>query len=154
MRLLRLILGAGALAAMAPAAGPVVQIWTSGEIKRVGAELAPAAEAKGLEGKPLGAYGNHSTAVWRRTRSGQAELHRTKVDLLIIEDGEATLLYGGTIPDGKNTSPVEIRGAAIRGGESLPLRAGDVVRVPAGVPHQFILAKGQSVSYFAIKIAR
>ena len=131
-----------------------VQIWSSGSIKQDSASLTSAAEEKGIEGKTLGSFGSYSTAVWRRAKSGEAELHKTKTDLLIIEDGEATLIYGGTIPDGHSTSAVEIRGAAIRGGETRKLGPGDVVRIPAGTPHQFILGKGQTVSYFAIKIAR
>jgi mannose-6-phosphate isomerase-like protein (cupin superfamily) len=150
MRFLLLLVCASAFAA-----GPVsVQIWSSADIKKTAEGLSAATEKSGYEGKSLGGYGNHSTAVWLRSRSGQAELHKAKVDLLIIEEGSATLIYGGTIPDGRSTSAVEIRGSKIVGGESRPLNPGDVVRVPAGVPHQFVLAKGQAVSYFAIKIAR
>ena len=131
-----------------------VQIWTSASIKQDSASLTAAAEAKGIEGKTLGGFGNYSTAVWRRAKSGQAELHKTKTDLLIIQEGEATLIYGGTIPGGHSTSAVEIRGPSIKGGETRKLGPGDVVRIPAGTPHQFMLGKGQTVSYFAIKIAR
>jgi len=91
---------------------------------------------------------------FRRAKSGQAELHKAKTDNLIVEDGEVTLVYGGTIPDGKSTSPVEIRGSSITGGISRKIGPGDVIRIPPNTPHQFILAEGKSVSCFAVKIAR
>src|ERR1700686_4859889 len=119
MRILNLTAVAALLGAIALAAGPPpVQIWSAADIKHTAAEIAPASAAKGLEGRTLGSYGTHSTALWRRTTSGQAELHKTKVDILIVEEGEATLLFGGSIPAAKNTSPVEIRGATIERGES------------------------------------
>jgi uncharacterized cupin superfamily protein len=138
-----------ALAAEAP-----VEVWSAQEIGRISGDLAQPAEAKDIAGKALGAFGNHSTAVWRRARSGQAELHKAKTDLLVITSGEATLITGGAIANARSTSLVEIRGKSIEGGVSRKIGTGDVVRVAAGTPHQFILAKGQSISYFAIKIAK
>jgi quercetin dioxygenase-like cupin family protein len=40
----------------------------------------------------------------------------------------------------------------VKGGTNQELRAGDVVHVPAGVTHQMLLAEGESVTYFVIKI--
>ena len=142
------------LNSLAAGAGAPVQIWTSGDIKRVSTELTPAAAAKGLEGKTLGAYGNGSAAIWRRVKSGEAELHRIKTDVIVVEEGEATLVFGGTMPGARTSAPNELRAASIMGGESRKIGPGDVIRIPAGTPHQFILASGQSVAYFALKIAR
>jgi len=143
-----------ALPLLAGAASTPVDFWSAGDIKQTAAGLTSAAETKGVEGKTLSTFGSNSTAIWRRAKSGEAELHKAKTDLLVIEEGEATLLYGGTIPDARNTSAVEIRGSSITGGTSRKLSPGDVVRIPPNTPHQFILAKGKTVSYFAVKIAR
>ncbi|HVW84036.1 MAG TPA: hypothetical protein VHB50_05130 [Bryobacteraceae bacterium] len=131
------------------AAGPV-GIWTSRDLKASSGKLAAEARAKGIAGQTLGT----AASLWRRDRSGQAELHRTKTDLLVIEDGAATLVFGGSIPDAHATAPNEIRGSSIRGGESRKVAPGDVIRIPAGTPHQFVLEKGQSIAYFAMKLAR
>ena len=136
------------------AAPPTVDIWSAADIKQTSSSLAAAAETKGVEGKTLSSFGADSTAIWRRAKSGEAELHKTKTDILVIEEGEATLVYGGTIPDGKSTSAVEIRGSKINGGTTRKIGPGDVIRIPPNTPHQFVLAKGQTVSYFAVKIAR
>jgi mannose-6-phosphate isomerase-like protein (cupin superfamily) len=154
MRVCLLIAVLASLAVLTAAAPPAVDIWSAADMKQTSAELASAAEANGVEGKTLSTFGADSTAIWRRAKSGQAELHKTKTDILVIEEGEATLVYGGTIPDGKSTSLVEIRGSSIKGGITRKIGPGDVIRIPPNTPHQFVLAKGQTVSYFAVKIAR
>ncbi|MGD1068625.1 MAG: hypothetical protein ABSB15_00665 [Bryobacteraceae bacterium] len=121
-----------------------VEIWTASDLKN-----APGADARGIAGKTVG-----SASLWRRAKSGQAELHKTKTDLLVIEQGSATLVFGGTIPDAHTTAANEVRGGSIRGGESRRVEAGDIIRIPAGTPHQFVLDKGQNVAYFALKLAR
>jgi mannose-6-phosphate isomerase-like protein (cupin superfamily) len=131
-----------------------VEVWTSGSLKSASGQLAAEAEAKGIAGKTLAVWGTQSGSLWRRSRSGNAELHKTKTDLIVIEEGSATLVTGGVIPDAHNQSSVEIRGTSIRGGESRKLGPGDIVRIPAGTPHQFVLEKGQSVAYFAVKLDR
>jgi hypothetical protein len=146
---LALILNAPILPAVAPA-----EIWSAADIGKTSGALAAEANKSDLAGKTLGAFGNHSTAVWRRARSGRAELHRAKTDLIIVTEGQATLISGGTIPDGKATSPVEVRGSSITGGESRTIGPGDIIRIPAGTPHQFILPKDHTLTYFAVKIAR
>ena len=98
------------------AASPV-QIWSTPDLKTASDRLANEPDAKTIAGKTLGAYGNQSASLWRRANSGQAELHKTKVDLIVIQQGSATLVTGGTIPEPHATQPNEVRGSAIRGGE-------------------------------------
>lgn len=73
----------------------------------------------------------------RREASGVAEIHEQDADIMYVLDGEATLVTGGTAVDAKQTAPGELRGDSIRGGESRVIRKGDVVVIPAGVPHWF-----------------
>jgi mannose-6-phosphate isomerase-like protein (cupin superfamily) len=142
------------LLAISLQAAGAVEIWSGADLKSSAAKLSTEAEAKSIAGKTLGAYGNHSASLWRRAKSGEAELHKTKVDLIVIEQGSATLVYGGTIPDARTTAPNELRGKSILHGESRKLGPGDIVRIPAGTAHQFILEKGEEVAYFALKIVR
>jgi mannose-6-phosphate isomerase-like protein (cupin superfamily) len=100
----------------------------------------------------LAHYSNSSMQLIRRESSGSAELHQTKADILVVRDGEATLIEGGSIPNPKTTQPHEVRGESIQGGTRHTLGAGDVVHIPAGVPHQLLLAPGKTFSYLAIKI--
>jgi mannose-6-phosphate isomerase-like protein (cupin superfamily) len=130
------------------AAGPV-EIWTGSDLKTSAQALAGESEAKAIAGRTLGA-----ASLWRRAKSGEAELHKTKTDLLVIEEGAATLVFGGSIRGAHATQPNEIRGTAIDGGESRKLGPGDIVRIPPNTPHRFILEKGQSIAYFALKLPR
>jgi mannose-6-phosphate isomerase-like protein (cupin superfamily) len=142
------------LAATSLGAAEGVQVWSGADLKASAAKLAPEAEAKRIAGTTLGAYGNHSASFWRRARSGDAELHKTKVDLIVVEQGSATLVYGGAIPDAHATAPNEVRGKSIQHGEARKLAPGDIVRIPAGTPHQFVLEKGEEIAYFAVMITR
>ena len=45
-----------------------------------------------------------------------------------------------------------MRGPSIQGGTEAKLGAGDVLHIPAKVPHQMILAPGAQVTYFVTKV--
>jgi len=62
------------------------------------------------------------------------------------------MVYGGTIVDGKTTAPGETRGPSITGGTEVKLGPGDVLHIPAKVPHQMKLAPGAQVTYFVTKV--
>ena len=66
-------------------------------------------------------------------------------------DGTATLTTGGRVPDAKATEPNEFRGAAIVGGESRRVAKGDVIVVPAGMPHMFTEVQG-ALNYYVVKV--
>ncbi len=86
----------------------------------------------------------------RRTAPGLAEVHARETDVFYVVEGAATLVVGGTIVEPKTVSADEIRGRAIDGGDPQQLKAGDVVVVPAGVPHQFTKVHAP-FHYFVVK---
>lgn len=104
--------------------------------------------AKGAPLVETGAYKVHAS---RRDAPGEAEIHQTDTDVFYVLSGEATFVTGGTIPGAKPTAPHELRGAAIDGGEIRTLRAGDVVTIPAGVPHWF-RAVAEPLTYYVVKV--
>jgi quercetin dioxygenase-like cupin family protein len=65
------------------------------------------------------------------------EVHATEADLFYVIDGEATLITGGSVIGGRTTAPGQIRGSKVEGGDRYHLTKGDVMWVPAGVPHWF-----------------
>ena len=87
-----------------------------------------------------------------RAKNGGGELHQNSADLFVILDGHATLLTGGEVADAKTTAPGEIRGSAVKGGTQQELKPGDAVHIPAGTPHQMLVAGGDTVTYFVVKI--
>ena len=54
-------------------------------------------------------------------------------------------------PDAKVTEPNELRGSAIVDGESRRIGRGDVVVVPAGVPHMFTEVSAP-LNYYVVKV--
>lgn len=73
----------------------------------------------------------------RREKPGMAEVHTEDADIVRVLEGTATLVTGGAAVDLKQAGPGEFRGAAIEGGQTRQLKQGDVVIIPAGVPHWF-----------------
>jgi len=86
----------------------------------------------------------------RRDGPGMAEIHTHATDVIYVVEGSATFITGGFARDAKEIAPGEIRGSAIEGGETHQISKGDVVLVPAGVPHWFKEVRGPFF-YFVCK---
>lgn len=78
-----------------------------------------------------------------------AGTHGKKADLYLIRSGEATLTTDGELINpkpatgGAGAKEGDIDGDGIRNGKSRTVRAGDVVFIPAGVPHQITAVNGE-----------
>jgi mannose-6-phosphate isomerase-like protein (cupin superfamily) len=68
-----------------------------------------------------------------------------------VVEGRATVVTGGEMRDTRETGPGEIRARAVDGGTTHQLAEGDVLVVPAGVPHQFV-AVSDPFLYFVTKV--
>ena len=73
----------------------------------------------------------------RREQSGMSEIHTKDADIVYVLDGTATLVTGGTPVNSKPIAADEFRGERIDGGDARLLSKGDVIIIPAGVPHWF-----------------
>ena len=105
----------------------------------------------GLAFKVYAERNGYSQQMSARDKTGQVELHAHWTDHFTILAGEATLTVGGTAIGMKDTAPDEKRGERIVGGKTMALHPGDMVIIPAGMPHWFQLAPGKKIVYFAIK---
>jgi mannose-6-phosphate isomerase-like protein (cupin superfamily) len=76
----------------------------------------------------------------RSDKGNEPEVHTYRTHYIHVLSGEATLVYGGTVTNAKETSPGQIRGDGIAGGTSQVVRAGDFLQIPAGMPHLFTVA--------------
>ncbi len=128
-------------------------IWRAADLKAKEKELAGKATSQRMASDTLERYGNHLTMLAVRKGNGEPEVHEKMADFFVVETGEATLLVGGKVNGAKETSPGELRGGAIEGGQKQKLGPGDVVHIPAGVPHQLLLDGGvRTFTYFVIKV--
>jgi mannose-6-phosphate isomerase-like protein (cupin superfamily) len=130
-----------------------VGYWPAAQMKTYGKKLAPKINELKVATEQLDKYGKHYVMVAYREASGEAEVHETVVDVFVVEAGEATLVLGGKVIGGKSTGPGEIRGKSIEGGVTKKLLPGDVVHIPANLPHQVTLAPGaKPFTYLIVKI--
>ena len=152
MKLLALLLLTAAFAL--PAGDPPgLYIWKNSELKSFSKALAPKINDKKVATQDIAKFGNYRFMVAHREGSGEAEYHAVDADIFVVQSGAATLIYGGELVDGKTSAPNEMRAASIKGGMERPLAAGDIVTIPAKLPHQVKLT-GKEFTYFVVKVTQ
>jgi mannose-6-phosphate isomerase-like protein (cupin superfamily) len=129
-----------------------VDHWTPAVLLERAAYLRKLARlGDGSASESLREYPQHTAMLSFRSRSGEAEIHEKFADLFIILAGAATLVTGGAVGGARSIAPGETRGDYIEGGATQQLRAGEVIHIPAGTPHQMLLSGDQTISYFILK---
>jgi mannose-6-phosphate isomerase-like protein (cupin superfamily) len=153
---MRLILTALLFAGFAASAGDPAgfSLWKAADLKAfatsLGAKMGPSKTAS----QPLTTVGNYAFSVSHREGSGGVECHLTQADIFVIQSGEASITVGGTLVDGKNRSATEMTATAISGGTEVKVSAGDIVTIPAKMPHQMKLEPGKEITYFVVKVTQ
>jgi mannose-6-phosphate isomerase-like protein (cupin superfamily) len=147
-----------AVAALVMAATPALAAEPSGgPFRMTSAELAKAV-AKTTDGLatsqlPTGAKGP-TVVVARRLQTGEVEVHDNMNDVFVVNAGRASVLVGGKVEGNRLTTPGEWRGGKISGAKSYDLGPGDVLWIPAGLPHLVVVPKGGDFTYMAFKSAK
>ncbi|MEA2260908.1 MAG: hypothetical protein QOJ51_3733 [Acidobacteriaceae bacterium] len=114
--------------------------------------LLQAAKGSGGSGATLGDYKSHAIKLSVRTASGGAEVHAHYDDIFLVTEGKANLITDGSVVNPKTDSDGETKGSSIENGKSMTIAKGDVVHIPAGVPHQLILVPGNEYSSIVVKV--
>ncbi len=110
------------------------------------------AVARGFEkGAVLVSTDNYMVHASHREKDGIAEIHTLDTDLIYVLEGTATFTTGGRVPDAELVEPNEFRGSGIVDGEPRRIAKGDVIVVPAGVPHMFSDVYG-TLNYYVVKV--
>jgi mannose-6-phosphate isomerase-like protein (cupin superfamily) len=97
-------------------------------------------------------FKTHAWALAHREKSGNVESHESRAIVMIVQSGEATLVCGNDVVDPRRTASDELRGTSIRNGVSRKVVAGDVINMPAGLPHQFLLEPSKQLTYIDVVI--
>jgi len=132
--------------------GDKAQMIAAADLQAQLAQLVPAAKTKGSSGSTMLTTGNLALKLSVRTTSGGGEIHANYDDLMIVEQGSATLITGGTVVSPQTGSDGETHGPSIADGLSRTITVGDIVVVPAGVPHQLLIPPGTIYSAMVAKI--
>jgi len=127
-----------------------VQVLSTSRLAALADSLPPGA----INSIQIAQWDGLSNMIGRRDTSGVHERHEAFTDIFVVQRGRARLLYGGTVEGERASSPGEWRGGTIRGGTEAEIKTGDIVVIPAGVPHHLLLQPGESFYYFVFKVAK
>jgi mannose-6-phosphate isomerase-like protein (cupin superfamily) len=127
-------------------------VLTDQEVNATFSSIRAADPKNPIVSKLVGRFGGPSLSLIQRNADGVPEVHLHKQDVIFVRQGSATLVSGGEVVNGKEGPSGEIRGESIRNGTKRTLHPGDIIQVPAAVPHQMLVSPGETVAYAAIKI--
>ena len=103
------------------------------------------------KGMPLLEIANYKVHASHREGPGVVEVHTRDTDIIHMLEGTALLVTGGTLVDGKNIEPEEIRARDVKAGETRRITKGDVIVIPNGTPHWFKEVNGP-INYYVVKV--
>jgi hypothetical protein len=132
-------------------------VHTAADLQQREATLIETAKASptGLAIGRLEDYGNDYTLLVVRLHTGDAERHQFFSDQIVVKEGTITLVTGGTMqgehPNNGPGRPGETLGSGIQGGKEIVLHAGDIVHIPAAIPHWVKVAPGTTTTYLVFK---
>ncbi len=110
-----------------------------------------AVRAKFATGGLLLDAGAYKLDAGRRDAPGDVEYHVHTVDVMHVVEGTATIVTGGEMVGVRRVGDGEVRARSVTGGHAHELSVGDVLAVPAGVPHQFTRVSDPFL-YFVVKV--
>jgi mannose-6-phosphate isomerase-like protein (cupin superfamily) len=100
----------------------------------------------------MGSHGRYSFLDGLRDGTTVPEAHAGIDDIFIVQEGEATLLYGGKVEGVAQVATGAMHGGHLVGAESVKLSPGDMIAVPGDIPHQMLVEKGKAITFLCIKV--
>jgi uncharacterized RmlC-like cupin family protein len=131
---------------------PQVDHYTPQGLREQVKPLVEKAASTGAASETLQKYGVDYTMLAFRNKDGGAELHEKYADIFIIIDGSATLLSGGELESPTTSAPGEMKGTAVLHATCTVLAKGDIVHIPANMPHQLLVPSNTTLTYFVVKL--
>ncbi|PZR32446.1 cupin domain-containing protein [Caulobacter segnis] len=149
--LLALSSGAALAQTAAPAANPTSFARgadVQAQLRQMLSEMKP---DQGFMWRPVVRDGANVAAIEIWKKPGRPAVHPDQAEYAIVLEGAGTLISGGVMADPKVSNPTLVEGSRIEGGVTRPLGPGDVILVPAGVPHWFGVT-GERLVLLGIKL--
>jgi len=87
----------------------------------------------------------------RMDHGNVVEFHAHWIDYITVLSGEGSVTYGGTLTGAGPEVNGETRGGELSGPTVQPLKPGDYIQIPAGVPHIINAAPGQELKFVLFK---
>ena len=137
------------------AADPVgFAMWKQEELKQRDEALSKKVGPDHSARETLADYGDHRFRLLYRDADGVPEQHDNTVDVVIVQSGEGTLVLGGKMVNLTARGIGEYVGTGIEGGERHALAPGDLVHIPAKIPHNFLVPEGKHITYVLVKFPK
>lgn len=136
----------GARLGVAEDAAPKVQYLSSAQLT---AEVAHTSQ--GIAVKQFLSGPGSIVYILRRDKTGETEIHMAFNDIYVVKSGHAKITVGGQVTGNHETAPTEWLGGDITGGTDYSLAEGDVLFIPAGVPHKVRVSPKGSITYVLVK---
>ena len=152
MKLIAIVVAAALTTPVLAQSAGRAEVFPGKDVAAQLATLAQKAKPSGSSGATLGDYQTHSIRLSVRTASGGAEVHGHFDDIFVVTGGSATLITGGTVADAQTGTDGEAKGSRIENGTSQKIAKDDIVHIPAGTPHQLIIAPGDTFSAIVVKV--
>lgn len=144
-RVLVTLLAFGSTAAMAQTTDPTAFASGAGVTAQVAAMAKAMKPGQGFAWQPLVRDGETVAALEYWKTPGRPAVHPDQAEYAIVIAGAGTLISGGTLDAAKPVKPDLTEGDRIIGGTTRTLKPGDVMLIPAGVPHWFGITGGRLV---------
>jgi mannose-6-phosphate isomerase-like protein (cupin superfamily) len=131
---------------------PGFAIWKAEELKKHDNVLSAHVAEDHSSRETLADYGSHRFRLLYRDADGNPEQHDAIIDIVLVQTGEGTLVLGGSMVGRRTTGPGEYVGTRLDGGDRHVVGPGDIVHIPAGIPHSFLVPAGKHLTYVLLKI--
>lgn len=130
---------------------PGFGLWRAAELASRNEAIVANMRTDGSSRETLADYGaggnSHRIRFIRRDRDGWPERHEDIIDVVFIQSGQGTVLVGGDMIGESN-----VPGSVINGGSRFPVAAGDVLHVPARLPHAYLTSPEEHITYVLVRV--
>ena len=130
---------------------PGFGLWRAAELSQRNEAIVARMRTDGSSRETLADYGaggnSHRIRFIRRDRDGVPELHDNIIDVVFVQSGRGEVLVGGEM-----TGQSNVPGAEIIGGSRYPVSAGDVLHIPARLPHAYLTSSGGHITYVLLRV--
>lgn len=130
---------------------PGFGLWRAAELASRNEAIVANMRTDGSSRETLADYGaggnSHRIRFIRRDRDGWPELHDDIIDVVFVQSGQGTVLVGGDMVGESN-----VPGTVINGGSRYPVAAGDVLHIPARLPHAYLTSQGEHITYVLLRV--
>lgn len=126
-------------------------LWRAAELEERNAAIVSQMRSDGSSRETLADYGaggnSHRLRLIRRDRDGWPELHEGIIDVVFIQSGQGTVLAGGEMVGESN-----VPGSFIKEGSGYSVAVGDVLHIPAKMPHAYLTDENKHITYVLVRV--